>query len=190
MNLWSLEISFFSKWTHYLIVVSILFNTSSKHFPTSSNRCLPQSEQSNFSLIFLSLNCSFSPTLFLLYGKVEILSTILLTLFCTKFTCILAISNHVFKWESYKGSVWESVKKCSRFCKEARTCDWILRVTRGLQAARSYTRAKHAKSWRVTPTVVLQDKSPRLARPLARCLNSQLNPVVRPSRQNTLFGKN
>ena len=35
----------------------------------------------------------------------------------------------------------------------------------------------------------LQDKSPRLARPFARGLNSQLNPVARSSRQNTLFGK-
>ena len=37
--------------------------------------------------------------------KVEILSTILLALFRTKFTSILAISNPVFRWESYKGSV-------------------------------------------------------------------------------------
>ena len=35
----------------------------------------------------------------------------------------------------------------------------------------------------------LQDKSFRLARPFARSLNSQLNPIARLSRQNTLFGK-
>ena len=35
----------------------------------------------------------------------------------------------------------------------------------------------------------LQDKSPRLTRPFTRDLNSQLNPVARSSRQNTLFGK-
>ena len=35
----------------------------------------------------------------------------------------------------------------------------------------------------------LQDKSPRLARPFARGLNSGLNLVARSSRQNTLFGK-
>ena len=40
------------------------------------------------------------------------------------------------------------------------------------------------------PTVALQDKSPRLARPFARGLNSKLNPVTRSSHQNTLFGKN
>ena len=72
-----------------------------------------------------------------------ILSTILLALFRAKFACILAISNPVFRWESCKGSVWESVKKCSRFWKEERTRDWILQVARGLEAARSCTRAKH-----------------------------------------------
>ena len=35
----------------------------------------------------------------------------------------------------------------------------------------------------------LQDKSPRLARPFARGLNSRLNPVARSNHQNTLFGK-
>ena len=35
----------------------------------------------------------------------------------------------------------------------------------------------------------LQDKSSRLARPFARGLNSQLNPIARLSRQNTLFSK-
>ena len=39
-------------------------------------------------------------------------------------------------WESCKGSVWESVKNCSRLCKEAGTHDWISRVARGLQAAK------------------------------------------------------
>ena len=37
------------------------------------------------------------------------------------------------------------MKKCSRLCKEAGSHDWILRVARGLQAARSCTRAKHAE---------------------------------------------
>ena len=64
------------------------------------------------------------------------------------------------------------------------------RVTRSLQAAKSYTRAKHARSWSVMLAVALQDKSPKLAKPIARNLNSQLSPVARPSRQTTLFGKN
>ena len=43
----------------------------------------------------------------------------------------LAINNPVFRWESCKGSELESVKKCSRLCKEAGTRDWISRVARG-----------------------------------------------------------
>ena len=35
----------------------------------------------------------------------------------------LAINNPVFRWESCKGSELESVKKCSRLCKEAGTRD-------------------------------------------------------------------
>ena len=65
-----------------------------------------------------------------------ILSNIFLALFCTKFSCILAISKPVFRWESCKDSVWESVKKCSRLCKEVGTRDWISQVARGLQAAK------------------------------------------------------
>ena len=54
-----------------------------------------------------------------------------MTLFRVKFACILAISNSVFRWESCKGRVWESMKKCSRLCKEAGTRDWILQVAHG-----------------------------------------------------------
>ena len=59
-----------------------------------------------------------------------------MTLFRAKFAYILAISNPVFRWESCKGSVWESVKNCSRLCKETGFCSWISRVAGGLQAAR------------------------------------------------------
>ena len=62
-------------------------------------------------------------------------------------------------------------------------------VARGCKPPEWWTCAKHARSWSVAPTVALQDKSPRLARPFAYCLNSRLNPVVRSSRQNTLFEK-
>ena len=68
-----------------------------------------------------------------------------MALFLTKFACNLAISNFVFRWELCKGSVWESVKKCSRPCSEAETRSWILRVAHGLQAARRCTRVKHAE---------------------------------------------
>ena len=86
---------------------------------------------------------------------------------------------------------------CERVWRNAQDCAEKQRLTTGscgwLAACKppdSCTRAKHARSWRVTPTVALQDKSPRLARPLAYGLNSRLNPVARSSRQNTLFGKN
>ena len=48
-------------------------------------------------------------------------------------------------WESCKGNVWESVKKCSRLCSEAGTHGWISRVAHGLQAAKRCTRVKHAE---------------------------------------------
>ena len=61
-----------------------------------------------------------------------------------KFACILAINNPVFRWESCKGSEWESVKKCSRLCKDAETRGWNSQVTRNWQAAKTGTRVKHA----------------------------------------------
>ena len=70
--------------------------------------------------------------------------TILLALFRAKFTCILAISNLVFRWESCKGSEWESVKICSRLCKNAETRSLDSRLTRDWQAAKAGTRVKHA----------------------------------------------
>ena len=112
-----------------------------------------------------------------------------MALFHAKFACILPISNPVFSWESCKGSVWESVKNCSRLCKETGTRGWILRVARGCKPPEWCTRAKHARSRSVALAVALQDKSPRLAKPFARGLNSRLNSVARPSRQNTLFRK-
>ena len=68
-----------------------------------------------------------------------------MALFHVKFACNLAISNHVFRWESHKGSVWESVKKCSSLCKVAGTRDWNSWVACGWQAARLCTQVKHAK---------------------------------------------
>ena len=106
-----------------------------------------------------------------------------------KFAYILAISNPVFRWESCKGSVWESIKNCSRLCKEAGTRSWISQVARGCKPPEWCIHAKHARSWSVALAVALQDKSPKLARPFARDLNSRLNLIARSSRQNTLFGK-
>ena len=82
--------------------------------------------------------------------------------------------------------MWKSVKNCSRLCKETGTRGWISWVAHECKPPECCTRAKYIRSWRVT----LQDKSPRLARLFARGLNSQLIPIARSSRQNTLFGKN
>ena len=112
-----------------------------------------------------------------------------MALFRAKFSCILAISNPIFRWKSCKGSMWKSVKNCSSLCKEAGTRGWISQVACSCKPPEWYTRAKHARSWSVAPAIALQDKSPRLAKPFARGLNSRLNPIARSSRQNTLFRK-
>ena len=112
-----------------------------------------------------------------------------MALFRVKFACILAISNPVFRWKSYKGSVWESVKKCSKLCKKTRTRDWISWVTCGLQATRSCTRAKYARSWSVMPTGALHDKKYKLAVQLPRNWNSRLSQAANPSHQPDLFWK-
>ena len=83
--------------------------------------------------------------------------------------------------------VWRKVQKCvTQQGLATGSHDWL--------AAGKSPKLAHVwsmqRSWRVTPTVALQDKSPRLARQLARDLNSRLSQVVRPSCQTTLFGKN
>ena len=59
-----------------------------------------------------------------------IYSIILLASFRAKFSCNSAFRNPVFRWESCKGSVWESVKKSSRVCNQEEPRDWILRLER------------------------------------------------------------
>ena len=113
-----------------------------------------------------------------------------LALFHDKFACNTALRNPVFRWESCKGSVWESVKKCSRLCSEAGTRGWISREVRGLQAAKSCTRAEHAGELNSQANWSTTGKKSRLAIQLARGWNSQLSQVVRSSRQPTLFWKN
>ena len=58
-----------------------------------------------------------------------------------------------------------------------------------LQAAKWWTRAKHARSWNVMPAGALQDKKNRLAIQLPCGWNSRLNQAMSPSRQPTLFWK-
>ena len=122
------------------------------------------------------------------YVRLNLINHVL-ALFHDKFACNITFRNPVFRWESCKGSVWESVKKCSRLCSEAGTCDWISREARGLQAAKSCKRIKHA--WELnshTSWSTIGQKS-RLAIQLARGLNLRLSQVTRLNRQLTLFWK-
>ena len=113
----------------------------------------------------------------------------MLALFRAKFACNLAISNPVFRWESCKSSVWESVKKCSRLCKVARTRDWDSQVAHEWQAARGCTRVKHFEKMNSHASWTLQDKKSSLAILLARNLNSRISQIARPSYQPALFWK-
>ena len=58
-----------------------------------------------------------------------------------------------------------------------------------LQAARSSTRAKHARSWTVMLAGALQDKIGQLAIRLSRNWISRLSQVARPSHEPPLFWK-
>ena len=114
----------------------------------------------------------------------------MLALFRDKFACNTALRNPVFRWESCKGSVWESMKKCSRLCSEAGTRGLISREACGLQAAKSCTRAEHAGDLNSHATWSTTGQKSRLAIKLARGLNSRLSQVARSSRQLALFWKN
>ena len=85
---------------------------------------------------------------------------------------------------------------CVRECEELLKCvqrskDSRLDFAGGLrlQAARLKHMCKACQKLKRRASCSLQDKSPRLARPFARGLNSRLNLVARTSPQNTLFGK-
>ena len=85
---------------------------------------------------------------------------------------------------------------CVRECEELLKCvqrsrDSQLDLAGGsrLQAARLKHTCQACQKLKRHTSYSLQDKSPTLAKPFARGFNSQLNPVERSSRQNTLFGK-
>ena len=105
-----------------------------------------------------------------------------LALFCVKFACILTIRYHVFRWESCKGCVWESVKKTQDVCKSKESCDWeVAKVTHvwSMQGAEGSRQLEHDRK-----------KIYSLTRQLACNTNSRLIPVTRLSHQNALFGWN
>ena len=85
-----------------------------------------------------------------------------------------AFRNLVFRWESCKGSVWKSVKECKEKLKSVHSsrASW-LDLTTGELPKEAYVWSMQG-SWRVTPAGALQDKTSRLARQLARDLNSWL----------------
>ena len=72
-----------------------------------------------------------------------------------------------------------------------RSRDSRLDLTGGsrLQAAKLKHMCQACQKLKRCANCSLQDKSSRLVRSFARSLNSQLNPIARSSRQNTLFGK-
>ena len=114
----------------------------------------------------------------------------LLALFCAKFSCNLAIRYSVFRWDSCKGSVWESVKKSQKCAIQGSLTtgshDWLVTD----KSPKWHTCEACRGSWRVMPAVALQDKTSSLARQLAHNSNSLLVLVVSSSRQNIMFGCN
>ena len=110
-----------------------------------------------------------------------------MVLFRVKFACNLTISNPVFRWESCKRSVWESVKKWSKLCSEAGTRSWISWVARGLQAARRCTWVKHAKKLNRHASCSTTGQKVQSGHSVILRLGLQLSQVARPSRQFTLL---
>ena len=110
-----------------------------------------------------------------------------------QFAYNLALRNPVFRWESCKGSVCESVKKCSRLWTEAVTCNWISGVARNWQAARRCTRMKHAKklnhhaSYSTTEQKVQFDHSITSRLELAAQLSREAKPPASSVLKNWLF---
>ena len=64
------------------------------------------------------------------------------------------------------------------------SCGWLVAASRQIEAHVPTCQKLNRRA-----SCSLQDKSSRLGRPFACGLNSWLNPVVRSSRQNTLFSK-
>ena len=81
--------------------------------------------------------------------------------------------------------VWRNAQECARKI-ESRL---DLAGDSRLQATRSCTCARHARSWRVMLTGALQDKIRQLVIQLSCGWNSQLNQVMKPIRKPALFWK-
>ena len=84
------------------------------------------------------------------------------------------------------------MRKCEKllkFVQKSRDLRLDLAGGSRLQAAKSMHTCQACQKLKRCANCSLQDKSPKLAKPFARGLNSRLNPVTRSSRQNTLFSK-
>ena len=114
-----------------------------------------------------------------------------MALFRAKFACILAIRNPIFRWESCKGSVWESVKNYSSVCKKAGTRagsrGWLTTVSRQIDA--HVPSMPEAKASRQLFTTGKKSQAGQAICSWLELANSQLNPIARSSCQNILFGK-
>ena len=82
--------------------------------------------------------------------------------------------------------VWRNAQECAR---KNRDSQLDLTGDSQLQAARSCSHARCAKSWSTMPARVLQDKIGQLVVQLPRGWNLRLSQVVRPSHKPVLFWK-
>ena len=96
----------------------------------------------------------------------------------------------MFRWESCKGSVWKSVKKCLRLWSEAGTRDWISQVARSLQAARRCTRVKHVEKLNRHASCNTTWQKVQTNHSVSSRLRLATQSSWRPSRQSTLLWKN
>ena len=74
-----------------------------------------------------------------------------------QFACNSALRNPVFRWETCKSSVWESVNKCSKLCTKAGTRDW--QATRGCTWVKYADKLNHHASYSTTGQKVKTDHS-------------------------------
>ena len=102
------------------------------------NTCSYGSRASQILELGMSEFCSTIPNS---HVKSRVCFRVLLALFRTKFACNSAFRNPIFRWESCKGKVWESVKKSSRVCTQEEPRDWISQ----LASCQRGTRVKHAR---------------------------------------------
>ena len=116
-----------------------------------------------FEKHFISYSC-------ILFVRLNLINHFVGFILC-QFAYNSAFRNPAFRWESCKGNVWESVKKCSRLCDEAAIREWLT-AYKPPEDAHEWSMQR---SWTVMPTVALQDKKYKLAIQLACSLDLRLS---------------